>query len=256
VSTQTTDHVIFASYGNDSIALIQWMANNGYTSCYVAYSDTGWASPDWAERVDAGERLARSLGMIPVRISSMGFVPLARLKKAFPRNGMQFCTTELKIRPATAWLDTVDPDVELTCVVGVRREESRSRQRWPEYTPDSDKHGGRDLWAPMVRVLEKERDALVRQAGFEVLPHRSMECYPCVNANRADLRMLSDERVAEIAEIEKSMGFTSKGKPRTMFRPYRHGGAVGIEEVKRWADSDRGQYEPPAGGCDSGMCGL
>jgi len=68
--------------------------------------------------------------------------------------------------------------------------------------------------------------------------------------------MLSEDRVSEIEKIEASMGVTSKGKPRTMFRPYRHKGAVGIREVKRWADSDRGKYESPSGGCDGGFCGL
>lgn len=83
-----------------------------------------------------------------------------------------------------------------------------------------------------------------------------MECFPCINASRSDLRMLSDSRVDEIEEIEQSMGYTTNGKPRTMFRPASKMGAVGIREVKRWADSDRGQYEPPSGGCDSGMCGM
>lgn len=252
------DYVIFASYGNDSIALIQWMHEAGHDNAYVAYSDTGWAEPGWMQRVSAGEDLARSYGMEPIRLESMGFVSLARLKSGFPRQGMQFCTTELKIVPAQRWLETADPAKDLTCCVGVRREESRARALWPEWTEESDKHGGRELWAPLVNVKTPERDALVKRAGFDVLPHRSLECFPCVNSNRADLRMLTPERVDEIEALEQSLGFTGKGKPRTLFRPYRHGGAVGIREVKRWADSERGKYDPNegGGGCDSGMCGL
>ena len=53
----------------------------------------------------------------------------------------------------------------------------------------------------------------------------------------------------------EDMGFTSKGNPRVMFRPYRHMGATGIREVVKWAHSSRGEYEPPSG-CDSGMCGI
>lgn len=250
------DYAIFASYGNDSVALIQWMHEHGYGNAYVVYSETGWAHPSWIERVERGETLARSYGMRPVRISSIGFVELARLRKGFPRNGMQFCTTHLKIQPAQEWLTQVDPEGDLTCCVGVRREESRARQAWPEYTQESEKHGGRELWAPLVRTLEGERNALLRRAGFEPYEGRSRECWPCVNSNRADLRTLTPERVEEIARIEESMGVTSKGEKRTLFRPYRHGGAVGIHEVKKWADADRGKYEPPSGGCDSGFCGL
>lgn len=256
--------VAFVSYGNDSIALIQRLHESEslrkYDRVLCAYSDTGWASSEWPDRVERGEALARSYGFEPHRISSMGFVALARLRKGFPRQGMQFCTSELKIVPAQAWLDGVDPAREAVCAVGIRREESRARASWPEWTEESEKHDGRSLWSPLVRVTTDERDALLRRAGFEPLPHRSMECFPCVNSNRADLRLLTDERIDELAALEASMGFTGEGKPRTIFRPYRHAGAVGIREVVRWARSERGQYEPPdddaGSGCDSGFCGT
>ena len=48
----TVDHLIFASYGNDSIALIQWAHERGLPGVHVAYGDTGWAADWWAGRVD------------------------------------------------------------------------------------------------------------------------------------------------------------------------------------------------------------
>ncbi len=36
--------VIFASYGNDSVALIQWAREWKLEDVAVVYSDTGWAS--------------------------------------------------------------------------------------------------------------------------------------------------------------------------------------------------------------------
>lgn len=256
--------VASVSWGNDSIALVQWLheararrmfASEARVLC--VYADTGWASKDWPERVERAEALARSYGFETHRVQRAegGFVELARLKKGFPRNGLQFCTSELKIRPITAFLETVDPDKEATITVGIRREESASRAQWPEWVFESEKHGGRDAWFPLVRVLKPERDALIRQAGFEPLAHRSKECFPCINSNRRDLRLLDEERVAEIAALEESMGVTSKGKPRTLFRPYRHGGAVGIREVWRWAQAERGEYELPDAACDAGFCG-
>ena len=256
---RTPKHVIFASYGNDSIALIQWAYEKNLDRVAVVYSNTGWAAGWWAERVKKAEAWVRSLGFVPHEIQSEGMKALVRRKKGWPRQGMQFCTTHLKIEPAKRWLDEVDPGREALCLVGVRREESRSRASWPEYTEDSENHGGRTLWAPLVRVTTEERDALLERAGWAPLPHRSMECAPCVNANRADLRAVPEETIEQIAQFEAELGYTKNGKLRTMFRPASKMGAVGIREVKRWADSERGKYEPLAvlgngGGCDSGMC--
>mgnify|MGYP000023498608 CR=1 FL=1 len=57
------EHVIFASYGNDSIALIQWCVENNVKNIGVVYSDTGWASNDWKDRVVDSERWCESLGI-------------------------------------------------------------------------------------------------------------------------------------------------------------------------------------------------
>jgi len=248
-------HFVFVSWGNDSIALVQWLHEHGVYECECIFSDTGWAAPWWSERVERGEALAERYGFSAHRIKSIGMHKLVQIKKGWPSNQHQFCTKALKIEPALEWMDAADPEADAVCVIGIRREESRRRSTFPENTVESPGHGGRDLWAPMVRVLKDERDELIRRAGFDVLPHRSMECYPCVNANRADLRMLDEQRVSEIEAMEEGMGFTKNGKPRTMFRPHRFKGAVGIREVKRWADSERGEYEPePA--CDSGWCGT
>lgn len=247
-------YVIKSSYGNDSIAVIQWMADNGHAlDCYVLHNDTGWAHPGWRERVEAGEALALRLGMLPVRTQSVGFVAAARLKQAFPRHGMQFCTTQLKIEPTLAWLAEHDPDGDLVGVVGIRREESARRAAWPDWTETSALDGGRSLWAPLVRHTAEQRDALVARAGFEVLPHRSDECFPCVNAARADLRRLGEvpERVAEIEALEAELS-EGKDKPRRMFR--RQGG---IRETLDWARSADGKYiegQTFLRLCDAGFC--
>lgn len=267
------EYVIKASYGNDSIALIQWMADHGHTNAFVLYNDTGWARGDarvragvdfdrtlpasggWLERVAEGEAFARSLGMEPVRTASMGFVAAARLKQAFPSGGMQFCTTLLKIKPTLEWLEHVDTDGDLDVAVGVRREESDARADFPEVVVRSLADGYRDLWAPMVRVLVPERNDLLRRAGFEVLPHRSDECFPCVRAARQDLRRIAEdeERKAVIRWLEAFLS-EGKAKKRRMFR--RQGG---IDETLRWAQSAPRSYvegQEFLFGCDAGWCGL
>lgn len=253
------DYIIFSSFGNDSIALIQTLNKDTSIpneSIMVCYSQTHWGSPEWDMRAKKAFEWVKSLNMQGHIIDSEGFEALARRKQAFPRNGMQFCTEELKIKPAAVFLDSIDPDKEIVCCVGVRREESRSRAQWPVWTEESDQNGGRSLWSPLALVKEAERDELIYEAGWTPTPNRSQECYPCVNANKSDIRLLTPERIAELKAIEDSMGYTSKGKKRTLFRPYRHMGAVGVEEVYKWSQSSHGKYEPPTSGCDSGFCGT
>ena len=254
-------NIIFASYGNDSCALIQWAADTGLDDVTVLYNDTGWSSPKWDKRIRQKEKWVASLGFTPARTKSQGLESLVKERKGWPRQGMQFCTMWLKIFPSALWLDENDPDALAVCYVGVRREESANRANFPVYEKASEKYGGRDVAAPLAHHTEKQRDGLLKTAGIDPLPHRSMECFPCINSNRTDLRQLAKdpERIKEIARIEKEMGFTGKGKPRTMFRPYRHMGAVGIKEVVKWAMSDRGKYDPDDeddSGCDSGWCGI
>lgn len=261
------DYVIKASYGNDSIALIQWMHENPIGACTltkpkiaVLYNDTGWASDEWPARVERGEILARLYGFYPHKTTSTGLESLVRKKKSWPRQGIQFCTAELKMVPTEAWLSEHDPQSQSIVVIGVRREESKNRANYPEWSEGLD---GRKVWAPLATVEEVERDQLISRAvWFDILPHRSMECFPCINSNRSDIIELSKNpaRIAKINDIEISMGFTSNNKPRTMFRPYRYMGATGINEIVRWAKAGHGKFELDDGndssGCEAGWCGT
>ena len=249
------DRVIFASYGNDSIALIQW-AHEAGLKAIVAYSDTGWAADWWPERVDKAEAWARGLGFQTHRIASEGMENLVRRKKAWPRGGggtFQFCTHELKQKPALGWLDEFDYEKDAVCMVGIRREESANRATFPEWTESSERHGGRSLHAPLVTYTAAMRDALIAKTPFQPLPHRSRECYPCVNANKRELKLLDPDSMERISRLEMEMGKNSRGNDRVMFSPARHGGAIGIYEVVR--DALGSTEDMFAENCDGGWCG-
>ena len=252
----TFKFIIRSSYGNDSIALIQWVREQRLDNVAVLYNDTGWAERQWANRIDVTECWVHGLGFTPLRTKSVGMEQLVRNKRGWPRQGLQFCTQHLKIEPTINLLREIDPGRTSTGIIGVRREESRNRANFPEWSEQDE----RKCWAPLVDYTEAMRDELLQRAGIEPLPHRSDECFPCVNSNRADIRRLSVERIKEIAAIEKSLGHTSKGNPRTMFRPYRYMGATGIVEIARWAKSERGQFDLDDGngssGCEAGRCGI
>lgn len=253
LNPQNIRFVIFSSYGNDSCALIQWAHEWQLEGVAVVYSDTGWATGDWAERVSKMETWAQSYGFKTFRTTSIGFVELARRKKAFPTQRYQWCSHVLKIEPAMRWLDENDPNKSAICVVGARRSEAApgavtSRSTFPEYLVRSENHGGRMMLAPMVDFDAAARDAFLARAGVEPLAHRSREC-KCINMNKSDMRGLAESDIVVMEEAEKEIG-------RPIFRPTRHMGATGVREVMRWAHSARGKYEPEpeAETCNSGWC--
>lgn len=244
------EYIIFASGGNDSVALVQFAHEQHLKNVIVSYSNTGWSAQWWPARMDKFKSWVEGLGFEYVEIQSEGMLNLVDRKKGWPANRPKFCTYELKIAPAQKWLESIDPGKNATCMTGVRREESRERASWPLWIYESPNHGGRDLWSPLVNETEDSRNQLLLRADWQPLPHRSKECSPCVNSNRADFQKLDESDILKVEIKEKSSG-------RNMFRPKRFMGARGIREVIKWAFSKRGKYEPPSeSGCDSGFCGT
>lgn len=229
--------VIFVSYGNDSIALIQWALEQGLEGVAVVFTDTGWAADGWMDRVGKAEEWVHRIGFTPHRTSSIGFRQLARDKKGIPTQQFQWCSFILKIEPGRRWLEENDPDCRAVCLIGVRREESAGRADFPEWLIKSANHGGRMMVAPFATYTADQRDELIGRAGFDVLPHRSRECR-CINSNRRDMQRFTDADWQAVAEVEASVG-------KTFFRPHRHMGAKGADEVRAWANSPRGKYRPP-----------
>ena len=251
-------YIISCSYGNDSVALIQWAKEQELQDVHIVYIDTGWAHPSWAARSAAGRTLAFTYGFDVHHISGdFDFESMVRMKKGFPSQRYQFCTGILKGLPFLEFAEKIDPDKKAEVVVGKRREESENRKDTPERIIKSERHGDRNVWHPLYKHTESMRNDLVRKTGIKILPHRSMECCPCVNANRGDILMLSEERIKLIEELEAEI-------KHPMFRAKNKMGAEGIREVVKWARSPRGQYhkgqmflwESDGEPCISGMCHL
>ena len=224
-------NIISSSYGNDSIALIQWIHEMSVYLCLqdvtVAYCDTGWAAPNWPQRVELGEALAQQYGFKTVRCKSIGMAELVRMKKGWPGNGQQFCTAHLKGLPFLQWADEADPACKATVIIGKRRAESEARKATPEFILESEHHGGRRVWHPLYAHSDGERNALLIRAGFETLSHRSLECNPCVNANRSDFLRLTAGEIERVNDLEAEI-------VKPMYRPKRFN-AVGIYSVIHWA---------------------
>lgn len=258
--------VVSVSWGNDSVALVEFLHEQGFTNVTCVCCNTGWATAWWPARVAAMEAWAQSLGYRTVEIMSIGMEQLVVDHRGWPRNGMQFCTEDLKIAPFIAWLAEHDPGFEAIVCVGLRRAESEARRNVPEWEIEDPRSGGRHQWRPLVAYTDEARDALILRAGKKVLPHRSRECKVCINGSRKEIAEAADEDIDDIERIEKKLGFSSTGKPRVMFRPAKKMGATGIREIREWARSAPGKYrkgqgamtidDEPAGHCgDLGFCG-
>lgn len=240
-------YVVACSGGNDSIALIEFMieyCKKRNEKFLVLYNDTGWAREDWPARISKIKDMLTEREIPFATTLSIGFEELVRSKKGFPMpaSNMQFCTASLKTGPTLGFLKSIDPDGDMIVVTGRRRAESNNRAGLAMREEETIVYKGRDVFNPLVEFDEEKRDVFIRKFGLEPLPHSSMECFPCVCSKKEDLVSLLKypERIIEIQNIEVSMGHTREGKPRTMFRPYRSGGGVGIQSVIKWASGGRG----------------
>lgn len=263
------DSIVKCSYGNDSIALLQWLHEyaikhpGALGKVVVLYNDTGWAASWWAARVQNGGLLASRMGFLTAQTKSIGMEELVHRHNAWPNSFMKFCTEELKIDPTLSWLNANDPEGKAELICGVRREESHKRRLWPEYEESSPKNLGRPFWSPMVEVKEKERNALIERAGWQVLPHRSRECR-CVLANSQDIKRWSEQDILDIEKVEASLKVLKvlrgqggeEDENQYMFRPSsKKGRPQGIRAVVEWAKSVDTKTEPhESSGCDSGFC--
>jgi hypothetical protein len=242
-----------SSYGNDSVAMIQWAHETGLPDVHVLFIDTGWAATGWLDRVSKAEEWVKSLGFNAVRLTpEVQFEELMRSKKGFPSQRYQWCSVHLKGVPFLGWIDEADKECKATVLIGKRRDESPERADTAEFIASSEYHGGRRVWHPLFLHTDADRDALLHRAGFEPLPHRSRECSPCINSNRADLRLLDETDIAKVEALESEVG-------KTMFRPARHNGAVGVRKVIAWASASPGTYNEAQDDmfseCSSGYCG-
>lgn len=243
-------NLLSSSCGNDSVAMLLQQVELGTPDLHVVYCHTGWASKKWPARIAQVKDYCKehSTPFTELR-PEKDFAQLMRERKGFPMPGRTWCSFWLKAMPFLLFADQIDPDCKATVMIGKRRDESPARKNTPEFIESSENHGGRRVHHPLAYVTEAQRDAILIRGGFEIIPTRSKECSPCVNANRTDMRDLDDDDIHKTVSLETEVG-------QNMFRPHHHMGAKGFEQVMVWAKSPRGKYEPPeqASGCTEGYC--
>lgn len=264
--------VLSLSGGKDSTACALLLERHGIEFTSVFF-DTGWEHPalyDYLHNV-----LGARFGEIEVIKSAVfpgGMAEAVRRKGIFPSSKIRWCTDELKIRPRDRYLKTLEGDV--VHVVGIRREESPKRARYPrwDYSDSLDL----DMFYPLVDHTFNDVIRMHQEAGLEPNPLylKGLErvgCFPCIFARKSELAKLAElypDRIAEIEALEAEVTERAQQKnpsamPRTFFGPRTGSTELGIRAAVEWAQTDRGgrQFrlfdETAQTGCTRwGMCDL
>jgi hypothetical protein len=204
--------VIRCNYGDESIALLQWLHENialnaelaRYAKIYICYIDTGWAASSWETTVSQGEAFARSVGFLPVRLKApKSFEALCLSRGNFPSRKFQWCAGFLKGVPFLEWIDERDPSCEW--VVALPKRQALYRTSIPEYIEQCEYHGDRQVWHPILNITQSQRDKLIVSAQFSILNHASLECSPCVNSTSTELKSLVESDMQKVRVLEATL---------------------------------------------------
>lgn len=202
-------YIIFGNYGNQTIAVCQWIYEQKLENVHVVNVDTGWAAEEWQVRVNQGQAFAKKLGFNIITLKSKpDFQGLMQDRQEFPNQKFQWCAGFLKGLPFIDWLDEVDPQCEATIILGKRRADSRANYNLPEYIEESEHYNDRRVWHPLFQHTNNEFNALVRKTGFTLLSHRSLECDPCVNSTAADFARISNATLVKTQRLEQQINKT------------------------------------------------
>lgn len=200
-------HVIIANYGNESVALIQWAFEQALNNVHIVSVETGWAAPEWPERVEAAHAWIKSLGFNVHRLTpDFSFQSLVADRGQFPSTKFQWCASFLKALPLLDWLDQHDSSCEATILLASRREMARRFAHLEEFISSSEHYGERRVWHPLYLCTQSERDKLIQKTPLSLLSHRSLECDPCVNSDTHDLARMSIYTIIRLAELENTIG--------------------------------------------------
>ncbi len=187
-------YVIPCNYGQESIALIQWMYEQGCRDVHCVYVDTGWAAQGWLDRVEKLESWVEELGFsTKILHPKKDFVELMKAQKKFPTQKFQWCASFLKGLPLLDYLDfDRDPEMKSTIVLALRRSAARTLMTLSQRVESSEHYNGRSLWHPLWDKTAEEIEGLVHRSNvlsrFSLsLGGRSLECHPCVNSSASEV---------------------------------------------------------------------
>lgn len=202
--SEASVNIIFGNYGNPTIALIQWAFEQSLSHVYVVSINTGWHASDWFQHVEAVETYAKQLGFQVNRLKAQpNFSDLVRERQQFPSLQFQWCAGFLKGLPFLDWLDQHDLDGQAMILLG--KTKSVQQPIVLEKLENSEHYGGRTVWQPFYQLDYTDLMSYVERAGFDFLPDRSQECWPCIHSRPVDLLKLSTSDIQKVASVEQEL---------------------------------------------------
>lgn len=255
--------VASVSGGKDSAAMSLYLAELGIDHERV-FMDTGWESQITYDYLRGP--LTDKLGPITEIRGELDFVQLVEKKGLFPSRVMRFCTEELKVFPVQQWLAAREDGAELVNATGIRRGESKPRESALEWEWSD----GFDLevWRPLVAWKAEDVAAIHRRHGLEMNPLYGLGasrvgCWPCIHARKSEIALVAridPPRIDLIRELSRRLNERGAARDAALGRPFMprsmfsyHGGdsrhiPISIDEAVEWANSKRGEWQPPGAG--------
>ena len=164
----------------------------------------------------------------------------------FPKGFAKWCTRILKIQVFKEFFDQIDDDY--INLVGIRKEESTKRANMKEW----EYHDNFDCWQHRPLINWTEKDVIDIHHRFNLIPNKlylngssRVGCYPCIYTKKQEIRILDQERIDLIEELEKTITdlyYKRSGikTPRTFFAPKYGDIHTGIKDVFEWSKTKRG----------------
>jgi 3'-phosphoadenosine 5'-phosphosulfate sulfotransferase (PAPS reductase)/FAD synthetase len=216
-------HIVCFSGGKDSTALILWAKEN-LPEFTTVFCDTGWEHPITYAYIEEINQTLLEGRLVRLKSEKYpgGFVQLCTERHRIPSFHARFCTSELKVYPLHAYLESLDEDV--CSYQGIRADESRSRASMPECQWVEDA-GGYFIRRPLLRWSAEECFAMmakhdVRPNPLYLMGSSRVGCFPCVMTGLSELkRMLAfhPELKQRLIDLETSFGENSRGALITWF---------------------------------------
>ena len=221
--------VVGVSGGKDSTAVCLNLFEQGYSkSDFVrVFADTGWETASTYEYLNELEKTIGTIERIRLdveivdehresieRIESMlgfesTFVRLMYKKQMIPSRVRKYCTTEMKIKPFKTYFDRLD--VDAVNLVGIRRQESARRAKMTEW----EWNDNFDCYTHRPIIDWTEQQVIDIHHRFNLVPNQlylngstRVGCYPCIYANKNEIRLLNERRLEIIEIIENDLGLT------------------------------------------------
>lgn len=305
----SADATVIASVsgGKDSAAMLLHLRESDIPFRAVFF-DTGWEHEDTYTHVDYLERalgitierrgctvdLSEDLVPQAEAVEALlcgrpsAFVRLCLRKGIFPRRTVRFCTQSLKVFVAQEVIREAHLAGLLPVnAVGIRAAESLARSKLTETEISATLDCM--VWRPLLRWSEDDVLDIHRRHGVRLNPlylrgAERVGCFPCIMANKGELRMVGKDarRMEAIRLLERFVReghearAAAKGetvsRPPTLFTASRRNETgdrpgVLIDEVIAWARTARGAAidqgllfedgEDPNAGCMRwGMCEM